>query len=612
MSLHTEIIKNPEKSKKNEINHPYYEDILLATLWTNEQLKNLENKLNSFLNENVILKNLQDLHNDIKNTFLELCKIIFTGEKNSLSDKEIKELKKFLPYIHKKSLETAKNLTKNLLLFKNYNIKILESEIFDWTILEISQKNKKEILKWFYLLSYYYLIKYVRRLQEVDKIITLKFKKNPEELIHSSQIASDIYNYKLKNLKWIFIWTEMEKKEKIQIMELLILITNNFSIKIWEKLINFFNNIAENARIKTLESVIKKILKDPKYRKQISEELLVLSDQIWFKKEFLQKEDAKTRAILIKQNIPSELKYKENDRGIIEENHSNKDTNLNKPFINFSFVEKDNPKIPLWEISIRLTDDFSDVIGKLSWRKDYQITNWKVKIINVKSFTRLAIEKIERINHHIYKTSQDIRIIRKLLVDWKILWVNWDWKPKIKQNFVKEFLQKRFEEFLNNFFKIIEKNNILIEKNENNLNQIKLSYYQKLLELTEKAIIDIAWEPFKDKFNELNIYNAIPEKSLERKLFKKYISNLFTTRLLEKKKRITREKMKKNLRKISKKLNIPKIPLSLFDKDVKTLTKLYKSFYEEYYWNNQKRWILNTAIFKPEIEKIISKLNNKI
>jgi len=601
----------------------YYEQTSEKKENSEKNLETLEQQLTHFLKTNILLKNLPELHNDIKYQTMSVIQLLTLQTKNIenqlldilTNNIENEKIVTYLKYIHQKALENTEILLEELLpnQITKSKLKILEQTSF--TTIEFYENTNdlwKETIKWLYLLSTYYLIKYIRRLLEIDKIIVKKFKKDPEKLIESSQIANKIYHDKLKEINWIFTWSPIHELEKIQIMELLILLTENFSIEIKGKnkneAINFLTEIVKKARIKKLDSIVKKILKDSKYRKQITKELLVLSDQIWFMKEFPTIEEVKWRALTIKQSIPPDIIIKQNDRWILKENHSNKDTNLSKPFINFSFVDKLHPNIPLGEISLRLTDDLSDIISKLTPREDYLIENWKIEIKNWTSFTKLSIEQIEKINHPIYKTSQDIRIIRKLLVDWKILWIDKNWKPRIKPNFVEEFLEKRFSDFLIKFTKFLEENNVDTSSLKKHILEVKLAYYTKLLELVEKAIIDIAWEEIRYEINELNIYQIIPKNDEKRKLFKQEISIFFVNQIEENYKRPPKDKVKRFLKNLSRKLNIPKIPLKQFDNDVTKIYRLYKKFFTLIFWNKEKKWLFKTAIFRPILENKVKEL----
>ena len=571
-------------------------------------IKKIEENLNYLLENGKILKHLPELHEDLKTSLINFFKII-------ISYKQIEEIKDLRYYykeheqkIFKKSKETAEKLLYQLTWSEIRKLKKINnfSNLISNNYLKLA--NHLEIN--LFILSLYYIIKYINYLIEINNSITKIFKLDSKELIKNFEIAANIQLNQLE-IKPI-VNSSLEDNKIIQLLALTLYnLTNNYQLD-KERIRNLVSEMLHWARIKDPISGVKKLLKDKKYRKQITKELIHLADIIWFKIAYPEKEAARQSLILFKELIWKEFIIKENDRWLQTINHNNPDTEIDIPFCNITITHKDHPKLPLWEFSFRVEYTFKHLMDIFTKKFPNIITKrkWSYKIKNRPEFVKILIKYYEPINHILYKQAQDIRIIRVMLKDWQIL--KWVKNKRDKKSFINNLIDNYrldfYKELKNTVFKKLGIN--IPEKEEL---RIKNIYYKYLLNRTDKAITDIAWATFKEKpeIENLNLYKILPKKSEKRKEFIKHISklleklskdsSLFTTPKETKKENDIKPKLKK----ISKILEIPKISWKEFNEDVEKLYHLSKLFYKH------RKNIQETAIFYPIIEKKLQPIINK-
>jgi len=125
------------------------------------------------------------------------------------------------------------------------------------------------------------------------------------------------------------------------------------------------------------------------------------------------------------------------------------------------------------------------------------------------------LEEIDEFDHEIYKTSQEIKILRKLFIDQEIL-------PKKRNlrdsamNFIDyklSFLVKDVKEKLKK-----EKININFSDEE-----IQYPILKRLKEQIEQVIFDLAWERVKEKIKQTEKYKNM--QSFEKREYLKQLSS---------------------------------------------------------------------------------------
>ncbi len=385
---------------------------------------------------------------------------------------------------------------------------------------------EEKFIKSLYFIWVSYYLSYIVWLFKLHEAYINFMKNNSNEYENKKEEINNILanlkqndkHYNLLFMQAVLIWSAFSKKQLKEI--------SKYVVK-W--------------RYKSLESAMFKILKKEKYLNEYKKEL-ILSDQYWFMLSFKNMDDLKKISSFFRANYKKFEKYswnwnvsknkiyvnKYHDRGVIEHTADNKETSDKLlPFFNSSFELWWYWWIPLWEISCRL--DYKVKLQEiLSDYNKYKWTHWA----NEKLATRLLSE-IDIFDHNIYKTSQELKILRKLLIDREVLakktklWQKWKNKRKMsipkKRNLeksAKDFVDERIDFLLFDIKEKFKQNNIDVAFTDE---EIKYPIYCRLKKQTNKAIIDLAYELTKHWLKQQSFYNK--KTSLEKKEFLKKLSD---------------------------------------------------------------------------------------
>jgi hypothetical protein len=470
----------------------------LAKLLENFHLSSLDGLYEAFIPN--IMWNLQKTNNIILKNWKNLTKeelLIFKNLNN----------------INKKAKETTKSILTDMLkefLPKSFKINKFINSL--WNLWFVNKKTYEEFINtgkewnkiWFeiYVLVANYIISYYLYLAKIEKYFSNIIDNN----FLSVEIQNKIYELMQRNNY------NISYEEEIHLRILLFIIAteienidNSWLVK------EVFNNL-NKFRIKIPESAFKKILKSKKYQDQYKN-LGILPDQIWFLALFNDKGTLKLIAETLKN---SNKIWKFNDRWILAKQHTNKDTLDNVlPFVNTEFIWNiDWKELPLGELSLRINPDSEikeilNTTNKSLYKKIYKLVN-----------------KIDYLNHDIYKLSQDIKILR-FFIDKNII----SWITNLDKA-VKEYLNRKIKEIKNKLFKQLEelfKEND-IEYNENLLlGYIEFVINKVLVEKLNRVIIDIAWEYILDDIKSTSWYKK--QKDWEKRKKLKILSKKFIKKL---------------------------------------------------------------------------------
>jgi len=469
-----------------------------------------------------ILNKINTIHQDAIHTTKELIDDLF---------------KEFLPQNFK---------TENWISYiKKYgNLPFLDENLYKKNSLSIQWNN---IARDLYLLSVNYIISYYRWLENISENFTQSLT---EKTTIDKKIQVEIQNI-LSSLKY--------NLDNPQIFIQLLYVMNSSVDK------TIFTTIEQNIkvwRVKTFSSAIKKLLKSPKYRDQFLKEW-ILWDQIWLLCEF---KDKKQLEDIVKKLYEEFEKWnnisKCNDRWIIEKKHDNKDTvKWINPFANI-WIIKDN--ISLWEISLRYKNNniIKDIV------KTYKNNK------NLQYFFKNLITKVDFLNHEIYKLSQDIKILREIIVDiWTLP------KQTNYESRTKKYLEKKIKNMKSNITnhiqKIIKENNLNINiKDSLDQNIIKYTIYEMLEEKIWLVIHDLAWEQVLSNIKYIKLYKKL--KDTEKRDYLKRISLKFKHQI-----EYDKDKKWKN-------------GLTNYSDNIKNIYKKYKNIYNKTF---------KTAIFYKQVTK---------
>ncbi len=292
------------------------------------------------------------------------------------------------------------------------------------------------------------------------------------------------------------------------------------------KEIKFLVKHIKKWRFKTLDSAVFKLLKKEKYVESYEKED-ILADQYGFLLQFDNIEDLRKAAnVLIKKyqvfvddkekklNVVYVNKY--NDRWVLDYTADNSDTGEKLlPFVNWWFILGN---VPLGEISCRF--DYKVRLNEIL--QEYTRTRNKPKLVD-----RL-LNEIDEFDHEIYKTSQIIKILRKLFVDKKILPAKRNLKKSAEQ-----FIDKKLEYLIKDIRKKFKENWIDIDFTDE---ELKVPILERLAKQTRQAIIDLAWEKTKHYIKTLDSYKKL--SSQEKREYLKEISKKLLVALNKKQKQI--------------------------------------------------------------------------
>ncbi len=274
-------------------------------------------------------------------------------------------------------------------------------------------------------------------------------------------------------------------------------------------------------RYKKLDSALFKILKKEKYFSQFIKES-ILADQygiLLYIDDLSILQDLAEYFKKLYDNPGEDFKVnKYNDRWVIEKNHDNNETSKYiLPFVNIWLINGD---VSLWEISCRLDYKvrLKEILDEFSSKK---------KVNKLKFLTRL-VEEIDAFNHEIYKVSQEIKILRKLFLDKKVI----PDKRNLK-NSAEKFLNYKIKFLIDDLKDKLAQHNLGDKFRDD---EIKIVVVNHLYEQVKLAIMDLAWERFKPILKESNLYKSLSYN--KKKEFLKKFSTKVSTAVYKKNKQI--------------------------------------------------------------------------
>ena len=319
------------------------------------------------------------------------------------------------------------------------------------------------------------------------------------------------------------------------------------------------------ARKKTWYSAILKLLKADKYIEQFDKEW-ILWDQLWFKVMFYEDDKSKLEKLATyfdpdNKDVKHPLVNKFNDRGVIKIDFSNRDTLAGIfPFVNIGFSDKKH-NLPLGELSLRY---FS--------KKDiYELFE---QSYSYKDFIANLLRKVDELNHDIYKTAQQIRTIRKLFVDKKILPNKRNFHSSVNQflDYKEQVVLPKIKNKIVDLLVDLDMNFIL--KNINLDIVVKHEYYSILKQKVEDVIKSLAWETVSYQIRQTNYFKSLNLSDEEAKKWLNELWAYFEAGLENKDYKLPKNKK-----------NYPK-----------EIFNIYKSYLHNY------KYIKKTAIFYGEIQ----------
>lgn len=408
--------------------------------------------------------------------------------------------------INKNALNITKKIYKDLFqyfIWKSFKLDDWISYIRSfWKISFLNndfykKENKKtwqKIMINIYILAVNYIISYYKWLKKFKDI------KIENEIKKIDQDTKNLALSLLKKLKWI------DSYENIY-FNILLLLWKVIDIELFKQIVD---NIQE-WRIKSFDSAIKKLLKSPKYCCEFDKNW-ILWDQIWFLAKFESSEKLKNIAWKLWKLFQkwNQSIYKFNDRWVIFSNTSNKDTIKNIiPFVNIWII---SDSWLIWEISLRYNEDeiIKEILDK--YKKDNNIWDLIKHLIN----------KIDYLNHKIYKLAQDIKIIRNFINEWII-----------KNTYLKSNAHKYVQKRVNDIVKYIVSK---LEKLEPNIKDISIypfveyEIYKMLEQKLEDVIYELTYEKVVDDIKKSENYKKRKDKNyyiewLKIKFIKKHKNN---------------------------------------------------------------------------------------
>ena len=445
------IIKNLSYSIKNKLNQ--------LNIWD----------VNEIIRTNSYLLWDNSLWETVRSNFY-----LSTFEIQKIFNSNNEYIKLWITWILRQVDKIAKDATHNLYneLFKFFipnsvkleKILLPNKTIFDNDFyLDFKKLNYWEkLIKSLYVLTSIYQLSYVVWLVKINSKFKNILKTNPKIVLkHQKNIQNILTKLNISNN------SEFEWKAISQL-------ANMISFAIPKDIFSILEENLEAVRIKTFESSVLKLLKKNKYVNEYRREN-ILADQIWFlfrfkkfdnlqkiwkillteykvfeiidflietiwvdnaqisKKFKKERLDVDNLKLILSEDISDNNKiykiislyfpkYKNhsifinkfNDRWVIWKKFDNKDTIDNIiPFLNtwYIFVDKEiSNNLQLWELSFRTNEDkiISDIL------QDKVLKTKREKLL-------VLISKIDSLNHWIYKISEEIKILRKLFVDDKIV-----------------------------------------------------------------------------------------------------------------------------------------------------------------------------------------------
>ena len=432
--------------------------------------------------------------------------------------------------------------------------------LFDKDFYDFDVPDTKKLIKSLYFFTAIYYISYFIWLGRIKEAFSNYFKNKKLDPTNTPEFNK--FSITLKEKLWN---TDLTKYEENTLYNMGWLLKGYLDYEISSILLDHL----AGARKKTLYSAMLKLLKSDKYLDQFDKEG-ILWDQLGFKVIF--NEASKKKLVKVAQYFKEEEKKstwivnKFNDRGVLEINHDNKDTLTGIfPFVNVWFLDEQN-NLPLGELSLRYFSKM-EIYNLLLESKTAEEFIWKI------------IQKVDDLNHEIYKNSQQIKILRKLFVDQKILPRKRNLSISAKK-FLKDKEKQAIEDIKTNLKKLLNQlgMDFILEKID--LDSILQKQYLTILkEKVYQVIKDLAWERTSPKIKETKSYLKL--KDDEKKWWLRRLWKYFENSL---------DKERKEIFKYSKEIQY-----------------IYKHIYIKEY-----NHIMDTNIFYGEIVSKLEKINKKI
>lgn len=468
--------------------------VLLKKIWNEEVEKRF-------------IDNLQDLNEIITKCSSNLLKI---GFNESIMLNYLKDGK-----IHKEALEQAEIIFYELFehfAWKNFKISKIKEKIetfWDYPFLETEFYRFKDeeqdiIFRDIYLLCVNYIVSKYKRFQKTNR------------MCNNFWSEEKMYRHLLENreTREVFLEKNQSKDEEIY-TEYVLLILQNI---IWKETLSILWDNLLWIRTKKTHSAIKKILKDPKKRIQEINEFWILWDQLWIACDFKNFEELKKTAKFLKKN----LTWKFNDRWVLTQNHNNTET-----------MEDMDPFVNAWAIYKNYN------LGEISLRQSEKISLWKIKKSyeeeeNMYRLFEDLIKKVNSINHEVYKFSQDIKILRILLVEWNIL----HWKNN-KKTAAEKYIKENIQIIIQRLTNILKEINLNINLNNTNT---KIILENVILTILEERVGTVITEIARDYLEEHIKANKWYKQATDEEVYLNWKQNRFRWEWLE----IIRQESKKN------------------------------------------------------------------
>ena len=483
---------------------------LLKNLDLESSIKNIldNDKIKQVVDNSYLLNKKFFLWQVFEQKFKDVLNFIYRNQTNPLILQALDSLEEQVWYTIEKLYEeefkyflSNKKETKEFIRRKKWK----KIWLFDEGFYNFDVKDEIKLIKSLYFLSSVYYLSYFIWLEKIKKVFSVYFKWKIKDEIKEfssfsntlkSKLWSDFLDYE-ENALYILGWI-LKKHIK---PEIALLLLKNLS----------------GARKKTLDSAIFKILKSDKYLNQYSKEW-VLWDQLGFKVVFgdWQKKILKEMASYFKEQEFKWIVNKFNDRWVLDENHDNKDTlDWLFPFVNIWFFDKGH-NLPLGELSLR-------------YFSKNEIYDLFLNCNTYEEFIAKLILKVDDLNHEIYKNSQQIKILRKLFVDKKVLPRKRNFKISVSK-FLDDKEKKAIEDIKNKIFFLLKELKIEFVIENIDLELIIEKQYLKLLkEKVEQVIKDLAWERVLPRIKETSSYlklRDIEKKSWLKRLWKYFENSL--------------------------------------------------------------------------------------
>ena len=503
--------------------------------------------------------------NSFKTTYLDNIDFLKTAiaKSSSILDKKEKVVLENLWEINKRSKESVKKLVEEL--FSHFLPKAFKVDDYLDTIkdnaflcIECYEKVKNSWKIWerivfdLYLVSVNYLISYYKYLANISKYVPKTIEKM--NIVLDKKVKELYSKLKLDNHSDI---------ERLYIWQLLLVLINDLENNEGSFVVDSFIQHLDTWRVKTIDSAVKKLFKSSKYREQFYR-IGILPDQIGMM--FIYEDIWELKQIasyFYEKSKKWNFVWKFNDRWVLEKQHENQDTiKWITPFVNTEIVwYLDWKELPFGELSLRM--DTHNQISKI-----FENSNDDFMLLHE------LISKIDFLNHEIYKLSQDIKVLRRFLINNDVI------KSKNLNSSISKYLsfnirqiRMMIERDLPWIFKLYRRT---LPINFSSI--IELIINNVLLDKLEWVIDDIAWESVLYKIKQTSWYNKLKDEDK-----RPYLKRLST--------------------KFKKKIIHPTTSLNQYSSDIQRIFEDYKREYKK---------TRKTALFYKQVESNLSWIKKRI